>query len=61
MAQREGDAGTRQSEGQVMQCQHGWDMGELGLKSLGLAIGPLKWGLTIKSQPSGSLELGFLA
>lgn len=42
MAQREGDAGTRQSEGEAMQCQHGWVMSELGFKSLGLAIGPLK-------------------
>lgn len=42
MAQREGGARTRQSEGQAMQCQHGWNMSELGLKSFGLAIGPLK-------------------
>lgn len=61
MAQREGDAGTRQSEGEAMHCQHGWDMSELPLKSLSLAIGPLKCGLTLKSSSSGSLELGFLA
>lgn len=42
MAQREGGARTGQSEGQAMQCQHGWDISELGFKSLGLAIGPLK-------------------
>lgn len=42
MTQREGDARTRQSEGQARQCHHGWDMSELGLNSLGLAIGPLK-------------------